>query len=105
MTASTAPAETTPQIVFGDSHLHTDGDLLALAFAPDGTLWSVEESGVARHWNAHTGKQLGWHYLSDLETLWCFSQDGRLLASASDELSVWDVADGRLLTAVGQPSW
>ena len=33
--------------VFGAHPFHTDGDLLGLAFAADGTLWSVEEPGVA----------------------------------------------------------
>src|SRR5439155_5940736 len=46
-------------VVFGDPQLHTDGDLAGLAFAPDGTLWSVEEPGVVRHWNVWTGHQLG----------------------------------------------
>jgi WD40 repeat protein len=92
-------------VVFGDPQLHTDGDLLALTFAPDGTLWSVEEPGVLRHWNAGTGKQVEWHALSDLETQWCFSPDARVLASASNDLTFWDTSSGHVLTAVPQPSW
>jgi WD40 repeat protein len=91
--------------VFGDPQLHTDGDLLALGFAADGGLWSVEEPGVVRHWNGSGGQPLGWHSLSDLETLWCFSDDARVLASGSDDLSLWDAASGQLLTAIPQPSW
>ncbi len=91
--------------VFGEPQLHTDGDLQALTFAPDGSFWSVEEPGVLRHWNAATGQQLHWQALSDLETLWTFSPDSRLLASASDDLTLWDVSSGQVLTAWHQDAW
>ncbi len=90
--------------VFGDLRFRTDGDLLALEFAADGTLWSVEDPGLLRQWS-ETGQQLFSSSLSDLETMWAFSSDARLLASASDDLALWDVVSGRLLTAVSQPSW
>lgn len=106
MTSTIFPANALPLAqVFGDPHLHVDGDVLALTFAPDGTLWSVEEPGVLRHWDAAKAKQLEWQSLSDLETLWCFSRDARVLASASNDLSFWDVSSGQVLTAVPQPSW
>src|SRR5437016_4411752 len=106
MPSTTLPAGRVSQAhVFGDPHLHTDGDLLALTFAPDGALWSVEEPGVLRQWNAATGQQLAWHSLSDLETVWAFSPDARVLASASDDLSFWEVSSGQVLTAVLQSSW
>jgi len=91
--------------VFGDPQLHTDGELLSLAFATDGTLYSVEEPGVVRHWDPANGTQLDWQTLSDLETLWRFSNDCRVLASASNDLSIWDPTSGNLLTAISQPSW
>ena len=91
--------------VFGDPQLHTDGDLLALSFAVDGSLWSVEDPGVLRHWNTAGGQQLEWLPLSDLETLWAFSRDTRVLASASDDLTLWDVSSGQVLTAVPQEAW
>lgn len=91
--------------VFGDVRFHADGDLLALGFASDGSLWSVEEPGVLRQWDVATGRPRNWHVLSDLETLWCFRDDARVLASASDDLSLWDVATGNLLAALPQPSW
>ena len=91
--------------VFDDRPLRTDSDLIALAFAPDGTLWSMEETGVLRHWDVHLQRQLEWHTLSDLENLWTFNSDARLLASATDELSLWDVASGRLQGVLPQPSW
>src|SRR5436309_6134219 len=106
MTSSLLPPHALPlPQVFGDPHLHVDGDVLALTFAPDGTLWSVEEPGVLRHWDAAAARQLEWQALSDLETLWCFSRDARILASASNDLSFWDTSSGQVLTAVPQPSW
>src|SRR5437870_4462653 len=77
--------------VFGEPNLHADNDLLALAYATDGTLWSVEEPGILRRWAAD-GRLLGRHFLSDLETLWVFSPNAELVASGSDDLVVWEVA-------------
>lgn len=106
MTPTMMPAGALPQAtIFGEPQFHTDGELLALGFAPDGSLWSVEEPGVLRHWNAGKGEQLAWTSLSDLETLWVFSRDARVLASASDDLTLWDVSSGQMLTALAQPSW
>lgn len=106
MSPTTFPPPAIPEAqVFGDPQLHTDGDLVALAFTSDGFLLSVEEPGVLRRWNAENGKQVEWHSLSDLETQWCFSTDGRLLASASNDLTLWDTSSGQVLTAMAQPSW
>src|SRR5947209_4052926 len=80
--------------VFGMQPFHADGELLALGFAPDGTLWSVEDPGVLRHWDPAGSRQLAWHALDDLATLWCFSAECRWAASGSDELSLWDVLGG-----------
>ncbi len=90
---------------FGEPQLHTDGDVLSLAFAPDGSLWSVEEPGILRHWNVKAGSQLDWHPLSDLESHWCFSKDARILASASNDITLWDASSGHILTAFSQESW
>lgn len=104
MTSAILPAGAPHTRVFGEPHLLTDGDLLLLTFGPDGSLWSLEEPGVLRHWTA-TGKPLETHYLSDLETLWCFSRDARFLASGSDDLTLWDASSGNVLTALSQESW
>ncbi len=93
------------QHVFGEPKLHTDGDLQLLGFARDGTLLSVEEPGVLRRWNAETGQPLDWNAISDFETLWAFSGDARVLASASDDLTIWDASSGQVLTAIRQESW
>jgi WD40 repeat protein len=91
--------------VFDDRPFRGDGDVLALAFAPDGSLWSVEEPGLLRHWNTSGGRQIVWHFLSELEMLWAFSPDARWLASASDEFSLWDVPSGKLVAVLPQPTW
>jgi WD40 repeat protein len=90
---------------FGEPQLHADGELLQLIFAPDGTLLTVEDPGILRRWDARTGKQHEWHALSDLETLWAFSADARVLASASDDVTIWDVSSGQSLTTIAQDSW
>jgi WD40 repeat protein len=88
----------------GEPRFHTEGDVAALAFAGDGTLWSVDDSGVLRHWSAD-GSSLSRFFLSDLETLWCFDRTATLLASANDDLLIWDVAEGQLLHRISQPVW
>jgi WD40 repeat protein len=90
---------------YGALPFHTDGDLLALAFAPDGTLWSVEDTGVLRHWNLRGQQQIGWHHLEELASLWAFSPRARMVASGSDEVTVWDVATGDALMTWPQPDW
>jgi WD40 repeat protein len=91
--------------VFGDLRFLTDGDLLGVAFKSNEILWSVEDPGVLRQWNVTTGRLLGSAFLSDLETLWSFSADARVLISASDEVSLWDTASAGLITTIPQPSW
>jgi WD40 repeat protein len=104
MTSTLMPAGTPSARVFGESHLRTDGDLALVAFAPDGSLWSFETSGVLRHWSK-TGQPLTAVELSDLETEWAFSKDVRVVASGSKELSLWDASSGQVLTSVRQDSW
>ncbi len=94
--------------IYGAHPLHTDGDLLALTFAADGTLWSVEDTGVLRHWDLAAQQQIEWHHLEELATLWAFSPDAGLVAAGSDSLTVWDVAAGELLKTLTwsrKPRW
>jgi WD40 repeat protein len=101
-----APVRPSPLVhrVFGEPRFHTDGDVAAVAFAADGTLYSIDEAGVLAHWSAD-GKLLNRHFLSDLETLWCFGPQATLLASGNDDLLLWDAASGQLLHRIGQDSW
>jgi WD40 repeat protein len=90
---------------FGLRPFHTDGDLLAIGFTPDGTLWSVEEPGVLRNWDLHAQKQTEWHPLEEIATLWSFNASSRLVAAGSDELSIWVCPTGEQLANWTVPSW
>jgi WD40 repeat protein len=103
MSSTAAPSLT--YRTFGTHPLHTDGDLLALAFAPDGTLWSVEEPGVVRHWDLRSQRQVSWAPLEGPATQWAFCGAVGLVASASDELVVWGAANGERVAEWGQRSW
>ena len=106
MTSTLMPPHAfTNLVTFGEPKLHTDGDVLVVCFGKDGWLYSVEEGGILRKWNPASGKQLEWSSLSDMETLWAFARDARVLASASDDLTIWDASSGALLTSIQQPSW
>jgi WD40 repeat protein len=91
--------------VFGARPFRTDGDLVALAFAEDGSLWSIEEPGLLRRWDTTTQQQIGWQQLDELATQWCFSRGARFVAAASDDLSVWDVATGELIEMWQHFAW
>lgn len=101
----TVPIRPSPLVhrVFGEPRFHTDGDIAAIAFGADGTVFSIDEAGLLRHWAAD-GKLLARHFLSDLETLWCFSPGAKVLASGNDDLILWDVATGQLVSRIEQPS-
>ena len=48
-----ADSGTPPAIVdrtYGEPLFHTESEVLAIRYAPDDTLWTVEEAGVLRHW-------------------------------------------------------
>src|SRR5713226_8173348 len=80
--------------VFGETSFRTDADVLAVSFGPGG-LWSVEEGGGLRQWDEATGRLVNWRELEEDATLWSFRPDGRLLAGAAADLTLWDVATGR----------
>ena len=83
--------------VFGDLRGRLDGDVLALCYGGDETVWAVEEGGVLRSWDAATGRQIDAISLSEAESCWAFSPDGRLLASGSNGITIWDVGTGDVL--------
>lgn len=102
----TVPVRPSPLVhkVFGEPRFHTDGDVAAVAFADDGTLWSIDESGALQHWSAD-GRVLGRHFLSDIETVWRFGPGARLLASGNDDLILWDVATAQLVNRIESLPW
>ncbi len=104
---ASADTEPLPEFVtrcFGELYFHTDGDIAAIAFAGNGNVCSIDESGLLRQWSPG-GKLKSRAFLSDLETLWAFSRDAKLLASGNDDLLLWDVSDGQLLATIKQESW
>jgi WD40 repeat protein len=95
----------TPEPVqFGEPQWHADGVIVALGYAADGSLWSVEDPGVLRHWDA-CGRPVEQVQLGDVEMLWVFGPRAELLVSASDDLEVWDVKRQQPIAAFAQPSW
>ena len=91
--------------IFGARPFHTDGELLALAFAGDGSLWSMEEPGVLRHWDLAARQQTTWRALEDPAPLWAFAPRARLAVSGSDELTLWDPVEGKTIGAWLAHSW
>jgi WD40 repeat protein len=104
MSTTMAPPVANPDPVqFGEPQWHADGALLAVAYAADGTLWSVEEPGVLRQWDRE-GRLLARNPLVE-GTLWTFGPRAELLAAGSDELVVWDVATQEQIAAFEKLSW
>jgi len=89
---------------YGEPLFRTDTEVHALAYADDDTLWSIEEGGVLRQWAAD-GRLLARHFLSDLETTWAFNHDATLLASGSDNVTIWNVINGNSRHQLECDSW
>ena len=89
---------------FGEPLFHTESEVLALGYAPDDTLWTVEEAGVLRHW-APDGRLLDRDFLSDVEDAWAFNPDASLLASGTNEIALWSTAKASELGRVEAESW
>ena len=111
-TASDAPVRLagrllSPEItqVLGDLRGRVDGDVLAMAFDNDGYSLSIEDGGVLRRWCPKTGNLIQSVTLSEVETCWAFSHDGRYLASGSTGLTIWETSEGNLLGRHEDPSW
>lgn len=94
-----------PPRSFGAPTFHTDGDLLAIGIASDGVLWSIEEPGKLRGWSLAKRRLVASRPLDSFATLWAFNWAARLLASASDEVTVWEVSSGNQLAEMSTPNW
>jgi len=102
----TAPeTSAAPYRAYDDRPYRVDGPISALAFTPDGSLRSVEEPGMLRHWDTAGGRQKDWNFLTELETAWAFNCTGSLIAAASNDVTIWEVATGTLSAQWEQPSW
>jgi WD40 repeat protein len=89
---------------YGEPLFHTESEVLALRYAPDDTLWTIEEAGVLRHW-APDGRLLERDFLSDVEDAWAFNADATLLASGTSEIALWGTARAKELARVEAESW
>lgn len=103
-TASLPLSLSEPPRVFGAPALHTDGELLALGLTVDGVLYSVEEPGELRSWDLRQRHSTGSVPLEGMAMVWAFNWASRLLASASDEVTVWEAASGRQLSSWPMPT-
>lgn len=92
-----------PPRVFGAPTLSASSELVALAISVDGSLWSVEEPGTIRQWHLATRRRRQQHHLDELATVWAFNWSGRLAASASDEVAIWEVTTGQRLASWSAP--
>ena len=88
---------------YGEPLFQTESEVVGLAYAADDTLWSIEESGILRQWSRE-GRLLSRNFLTDLETIWAFNGDATLLASASDDIVIWDLG-GRVRQRMPADSW
>src|SRR5262245_25372981 len=89
------------QQAYSAEPLHTEGELLAVGFAADGSLWSLEEPGLLRHWDLAGSRQLEERLLDEVAPVWCFAPGCMLIASGSDEISLWQVSTSQLDVAFG----
>lgn len=90
--------------VYGDLHGKLDGDLIALG-GSGAEILTVEDGGVLRRFDLLTGHQLSALSMSELESCWAFSHDGRFLASGGLDLSISEAADGEQIAAIAAPAW
>ncbi len=90
---------------YGEPLFHAGSEIAGLCYAPDDTLWSIEESGVLRHWSRE-GRLTACHLLTNRDTVWAFNSDATRLASASDQfINIWDAASGRIRKRLPVDSW
>ena len=96
-----------PSIVdktYGEPLLHTDSEVVAVAYAPDDTLWTMEEAGLLRHWTSD-GRLIERDFLSDTEDTWVFNADASLLASGTNEIALWSTGKAKELVRHAGEAW
>lgn len=91
--------------VLGDLRGRVDGDVMALSFDHEGNVLSIEDGGVLRQWDPKRGNLIQSVTLSEVETCWAFSHDGRYVASGSTGLTIWNTSEGELLGRHEDRTW
>ena len=89
---------------YGEPLLHTDSEVVAVAYAPDDTLWTMEEAGLLRHWTSD-GRLIERDFLSDTEDAWVFNADASLLASGTNEIALWSTGKAKELVRHAGEAW
>jgi len=90
--------------VFGDNRLAVESDLLAV-FLDERGVWSVEEYGIVRQWSLISGRVVQRQCLGEAEPLWAFSRDGKFLAAAGQQLTLFEPATGEELACTQPDRW
>ncbi len=90
---------------YSSEPLQTEGELLALGFAADGTLWSIEEPGLLRHWDIASSQLLAGNLLDDVSPVWSFAPGCGIVAGGSDEITLYDSASGQMIVAFSSIPW
>jgi WD40 repeat protein len=90
---------------YGEPLFHTQSEVVVLCFAPDDSLWSIEESGILRQWTRE-GRLMTRKFLAELDAIWAFNSDATLIASACDKfINIWDAARARVQRRMPTDSW
>lgn len=89
---------------YGEPLFHTKSEVVAVRYASDDTLWTIEAAGFLRHWSAD-GRTIDHDFLSDTEDMWAFNADGSLLVSTSEDVALWSPTDAKLLRRVEVGEW
>ncbi|WP_020474319.1 hypothetical protein [Zavarzinella formosa] len=89
---------------YGEPLFHTDSEVVALRYAPDDTLWTMEEAGILRHWTSD-GRLIDRDFLSDTEDVWVFNADASLVASGTNEIALWSTGKAKELVRHTGESW
>ncbi len=85
---------------YGEPLFHTESEVAAVRYAPDDTLWTMEEAGLLRHWTGD-GRLIDREFLSDTEIAWAFNADASLAASGNEtEVALWSVGKAKELARV-----
>jgi WD40 repeat protein len=74
-----------------------------IAFSPDGNTLAVIDGSTLRFWDADTGRELPSPALQESQPAFqsiAFSPDGQILALGGNTIGLWDLANGRNLTAL-----